>query len=177
MSHAQGSSKFNDRRKSDLITASPDAADQAYKVGPGFPPKEHQFKRGKSGNPQGRKPKSPTMDLDLKVALKRALDKKVQLKQGERERAVTMAVAGIEQLVAQYAKGDRYARRDMVALADKLGVDLVAAQTNGEETIAASHQAILDDFLFRQYDKVMERETVMAPPELLDDDEDDKSRS
>ena len=31
----------------------------------------------------------------------------------EREQTVTMAEAGIRQLVAQFAKGDRYARRDL----------------------------------------------------------------
>lgn len=29
-------------------------ADDAYKVGPGHPPKEHQFKPGESGNPNGQ---------------------------------------------------------------------------------------------------------------------------
>ena len=56
------------------------------------------------------------MAPDLKAALERALNTTVTLKQGERERTVTMAVAGIEQLVAQYAKGDRHARRDLIAL-------------------------------------------------------------
>src|SRR5262245_59686207 len=35
------------------------AADAEYKVGPGRPPKEHQFKPGVSGNRKGRK-KKPT---------------------------------------------------------------------------------------------------------------------
>src|SRR5262245_53484552 len=82
----------------------------------------YRFKPGKSGNPKGAKRKEPSIALDLKLALERALNKTVKLKQGEKERIVTMAVAGIEQLVAQFAKGDRHARRDVIALADKLGV-------------------------------------------------------
>ena len=55
-----------------------------------------------------------------------------------------MAVAGIEQLVAQFAKGDRHARRDLFAYADKLGVDLMAGQQQAiEEALAANHEAIL----------------------------------
>src|SRR6266404_4553810 len=53
---------------------------QEYKVGWGRPPKEFQFKPGQSGNPKGAKRKSPPIELDLKAALERALDKKVQLK-------------------------------------------------------------------------------------------------
>ena len=37
---------------------------------------------------------------------------------------VTMATAGIEHLVAQFANGDRHARRDFFDLAHKLGVDV-----------------------------------------------------
>jgi Family of unknown function (DUF5681) len=87
-------------------------SDAEYKVGPGRPPRGYRFKPGKSGNPKGAKPKPPSIAPDLKLALERALNKTVKLKQGEKERIVTMAVAGIEQLVAQFAKGDRHARRD-----------------------------------------------------------------
>jgi hypothetical protein len=156
--------------------AGPAVPDPEYKVGPGRPPREHQFKPGQSGNPKGARRKPSPIALDFKEALERALDKAVTLKQGERERTVTMAVAGMEQLVAQYAKGDRHARRDLIALAGKLDVDLTAGRTKDiGQAIAANHEAILDAFLFRQYDKVMEREAMFAPPELLDDDPDDQS--
>src|ERR1044072_4212343 len=95
------------------------------------------------------------MAPDLKAALERALNTTVRLKQGEKERIVTMAVAGIEQLVAQYVKGDRHARRDLIILADKLGVDLLAGRQQAvEEALAANHEAILLTYVQRQYDKV-----------------------
>jgi hypothetical protein len=46
----------------------------------------------------------------------------------ERDMVLTHAAAGIEQLVTQFAAGDRYARRDLIALAEKLGFDLTAGQ-------------------------------------------------
>jgi hypothetical protein len=142
-----------------------------YKVGPGRPPKEYQFKPGQSGNPKGAKRKAQLMMPDLKAALERALNKKVRLKQGEKERTVTMAAAGIEQLVAQFVKGDHRARRDLVALADKLGVDLIARQQQAvQEALAADHAAILEAYVDRQYDKVVRPTRVFAPDELLDDD-------
>src|SRR5262245_37441970 len=97
--------------RSAIAPAQTDTSDQEYKVGPGRPPKEYQFKPGQSGNPKGAKRKPKSMAPDLKAALERALTKPIKLKQGENERTVTMAVAGIEQLVAQYVKGDRHARR------------------------------------------------------------------
>jgi hypothetical protein len=87
-------------------------------------------------------------------------------------------VAGIEQLVAQFAKGDRHARRDVIALADKLGVDLLAGQRKGvQEALASNHQAILEAYVARQYDKVVQPSPFLAPPELLDDDPQDQNQN
>ena len=107
-------SKHDDDRP--CVTSGASAAEpgEEYKVGPGRPPREHRFK-----------PKGAITCANLKQLLERALGKTVTLKQGERQRIVTMASAGIEQLVAQFAKGDRHGRRDLFWLADKLGVDLV----------------------------------------------------
>src|SRR5467141_3604759 len=59
----------------DGVTASDSATStEEYKVGPGRPPKEYQFKKGQSGNPKGRKPKKPSIELDLKLALEEALN-------------------------------------------------------------------------------------------------------
>ena len=168
----------NDEHEPDPRGAAATASTEEYKVGPGRPPKEFQFKPGVSGNPKGAKRKSPPIELDLKAALERALDRRAQLKQGEREQTVTMGVAGIEQLVAQYARGDRHARRDLIYLADKLGVDLLAGQTKAlENALSPPHQAILAAYVHRQYDTVRRREPVFAPPELLDDDPEAQNRS
>ena len=157
--------------------AKTEPADQEYRIGPGHPPREYQFKPGQSGNPKGAKRKPPSLEPDLKAALQQALKKKIKLKQGDKERVVTMATAGIEQLVAQYAKGDRHARRDLIALADKLGVDLMAGQQQAvQDALAANHEAIILANARRLYDKVISPKPVFAPPELLDDDPQDQNK-
>jgi hypothetical protein len=164
--------------RSDSPTAAATVSGEEYRVGPGRPPKEHQFKPGQSGNPKGAKRKPPSIAPDLKMALERALNKTVRLKQGEKERIVTMAAAGIEQLVAQFAKGDRHARRDLVDLAEKLGVDLTAGQHQAvQEALAADHQAILEAYVARRQGVTApcSPSPVFAPPELLDDDSDQPS--
>ena len=167
------------RASTDSSAASQAAASDAeYKVGPGRPPREYQFKPGQSGNPKGAKRKPPSIALDLKLALERALNKTVKLKQGEKERIVPMAVAGIEQLVAQFVKGDRHARRDLIALAEKLGVDLLAGQHQAiQEVLASNHEEILLKYVKRQYDMVLTPPPVFAPPELLDDDPQDQNQN
>src|SRR4051794_40640746 len=76
-----------------------------------------------SGNPKGARRKPRSLALDLKALFQRALSKKITLRQGEKQCVVTMASAGIEQLVIQFAKGDRHARRDLFALFDRFGID------------------------------------------------------
>ena len=107
--------------------------------------------------------------------LERALSTKVKLKQGEKEQIVTKAAAGIEQL----SKGDSHARRDLIALADKLGVDLLAGQRSAiQEALAPNHQAIIDAYVARRSDveaRSSASSPVIAPPELADDDSEDRN--
>jgi Family of unknown function (DUF5681) len=144
-----------------------------YKVGPGRPPKEFQFKKGRSGNPKGRKPKPPSVAPDLKESLERALNEKVPVKQGERTLLLTKAEAGIQQLVNQFARGDRHARRDVLQLAEKLAVDLAGRLKKAFETaLGPDQQSILDAYVERRKEvqAPATKNPVLAPPELLDDD-------
>src|SRR4029453_13891396 len=88
-----------------------------------------------------------------------ALSEKVSLKKGEKERILTKAAAGIEQLVNQFAKGDRHARRDLIALAERLGVDLVAGQGAALEQSVAAALSANDEALLAD---LVQRKTVQA---------------
>jgi hypothetical protein len=138
-----------------VLTLKTDPSDQEYRVGPGRPPKEYQFKPGQSGNPKGARRKPRSIAPDLKALLKCALSGKVTLRQGEQEKIITKAAAGIEQLVNQFAKGDRHARRDLLILAERLGVDLVAGQGAALEqsvaaALSANDEALLADLVQRK---------------------------
>ena len=73
-------------------------------MGPGHPPKEHQFKKGQSGNPLGGKLKKRSVAPDLQAMLQRALNQKVRGKQGKQ--ILTKAAAGMQRLVDQFAQGE-----------------------------------------------------------------------
>src|SRR5512139_3947858 len=93
-------------------------AEEGYKVGPGRPPREHQFKPGQSGNPKGAKRKAPSLIPDLREIFEQAFNQKVTVTQGGRERVITMWAAGMRQLSVQFAKGDRHARHDVFEFAE-----------------------------------------------------------
>ena len=73
------------------------------------PPKEHQFKKGKSGNPKGRprKKKQPSSDLslDIMASLHRELSKTISVQENGKHREITKLDAIFAQLVAQSVNG------------------------------------------------------------------------
>jgi Family of unknown function (DUF5681) len=172
MKCSSGRHRIRGRKRSNApLSLTPDSTDQDYRVGPGRPPKEYQFKPGQSGNPKGARRKPRSIAPDLKALFERALSGKVTLRQGEQEKIITKAAAGIEQLVNQFAKGDRHARRDLLSLAERLGVDLVAGQGEAlEQTVAAAlsanDEALLADYVRRhavQLDRPGEIEAGSRP--------------
>jgi hypothetical protein len=113
------------------------------------------------------------MKPDLKKALEAALNDKVVITKDKKEVVLTKAALGIQQLVNQFARGDRYARRDLFQYAAQLGVDLQAKNVI-EEALGITSQAALDDYVRRRYAELSAeaalQEHVKAPPDLIDDD-------
>ena len=119
-----------------------------YRVGPGRPPREFQFRKGVSGNPLGSRVKKRSIVPDLKAILQRALNEKMPKQKGEK--ILTKAAAGIRHLVDQFARGDRSARRDLIQIADKLGIDLTAGDALKDSVAAVltqNDQELVDDFI------------------------------
>jgi hypothetical protein len=86
---------------------------------------------------------------------------------------MTRVEIGLEQLLNQFAKGDRHARRDLMEYADKLGIDFLAKHRQTlEQALTPNYQVILDAALARRSGagNVAPAPRVLAPPKLLDDD-------
>jgi hypothetical protein len=119
-----------------------------YEVGFKRPPAAFRFPKGVSGNPEGtrKSPKAPNLRTDLQRALNQTI------RSGRQQKTVSKAAAGIERLVDQWAKGDRHARRDLILLCDKLGVDLTdreALEAALEDVLSAEDEALLTEFVRR----------------------------
>ena len=70
-------------------------------VGPGRPPRKHQFKKGQSGNPSGR----PKGSRNFKAILEAEMNRRVTIQDGGRERRVTLKEVMGRQLANAAAKG------------------------------------------------------------------------
>jgi hypothetical protein len=123
-----------------------------------------QWQRGVSGNPRGRKPKQPSNDSDHASELKRIVDKKIKVKDGGKERTITKGTAIFEQWTNQAAKGDHRARRELIAYAEKHGIDLFAGQQKAiqkgiAETARSSSAILTEEVLERLSNKTLEELT------------------
>jgi hypothetical protein len=145
----------------------------AYKVGPGRPPVDKRWKKGgPSPNPRGRPRKDQSVLPDVRKAFEQALNKKVPVPRGDKKVLMTRVEIGLEQLLNQFAKGDRHARRALMEYADKLGIDFLAQHGQAlEAALTPNYQAVVDAFLARRSaaGNVAPADPVLAPPDLLDD--------
>lgn len=84
------------------------------------PPKEHQFKKGKSGNPKGRprkkKQQSSDLSLDIMTSLHRELAKTISVQENGQHRVITKLDAIFAQLVAQSVNGKPSQQKMLLSL-------------------------------------------------------------
>ena len=162
---------YGDKREPEQTPDAPDA--DAYKVGPGFPPNEHKWKKGcPSPYPKGRPKKVPSMEPDIKKIFESALNEKVHVTKADKKIILTKLAIGFEQLATQWAKGDRHARRDVFTFAAMVGLDLKGKDLI-TEALGIDEQAILDEYVRRRQQSspgAAPDDHVKAPPDLVDDD-------
>ena len=113
---------------------------KGYRVGYGRPPGQNfATKKARAEIRAEKKREPPSTAADLRALLERALNAKVQ--SGAGAKLVTTAAAGIEQLVAQYAAGDRHARRDVFALAKEAGKE----RANAHARAYKANKIVIED--------------------------------
>ena len=90
------------------------------------PPKNTQFQRGKSGNPRGR----PRKPKDINTILQQVLDRKVRLREGDRQ--ITIRDALISKLRELSLQGEKRALALQRKIMDEAGLATADAQRSGE---------------------------------------------
>ena len=116
------------------------------------PPKEHQFQKGKSGNPKGRprKKKQSSSDpgLDLIASVHRELGKTISVQENGQHREITKLDAFSAQLVAQSVNG-KPSQQKML-----LGLLMLDTQEETEQQTLEQLQSYDEDLLNDLYDQL-----------------------
>ena len=133
------------------------------------PPKEHQFKKGKSGNPKGRprKKKQPSSDpgLDLIASVHRELGKTISVQENGQLKEITKLDAFSAQLVAQSVNGKPSQQKMLLSLL------MLDTHEETEQQTLEQLQTYDDDLLNDLYDQLNSMKDVT--PGAFNDQGDD----
>ncbi|MCB2107347.1 MAG: hypothetical protein KDE14_06575 [Rhodobacteraceae bacterium] len=115
-----------------------------YKVGYGQPPRQSQFKKGRSGNPKGRPKGKP----NLKTTLNQVLSRKISLRDGDDVRAVNVVEGLILSTLMRAVKGHAPSARLLFDLIHQHYPESELEDEGG--AVSAKDHELIADFLRRQ---------------------------
>jgi hypothetical protein len=115
-------------------------------AGYGRPPKHSQFKKGRSGNPQGRPKRVTSFKADLAAELR----EKLALTENGKERKITKQRAFIKTLTAAAIKKDIRAVNALLACMRFFGV---GGEEQATETVDLEDLDLLENYLLQQRKK------------------------
>lgn len=101
----------------DAAPAAPAEGAPDYVVGYGRPPRGRPFAPGRSGNPYGR----PKGSKNSATLLSDALDERVMVREGGREKMISKRDVGLRRLANKFAEGDSKAQALCLRLIDLVG--------------------------------------------------------
>lgn len=118
------------------------SANRDYKVGYKRPPKEHQFKKGVSGNPKGR----PKNNATFAENILDEMQEKIIVKESGKQKKITKKQALAKKLVAEALNGKNSAI--------KLLLPILASETNlakeVDEELTLNDAQIIEDYIKRR---------------------------
>lgn len=136
---------------------------KALTVGYKNPPKEHQFKKGQSGNPAGRKPKPKP--VSLMEAVKLELTKMVDITEDGKVIKVPFYSVLAKRMVADAVKNDRASRKLIMECLAKEDLQLSKkvleereADKNKEDLIPEENRRAIVNMLNQYYMELVEAE-------------------
>jgi hypothetical protein len=121
----------NSKKSAPRVRQSPE---RDYEVGYKRPPKQHQFKPGQSGNPNGR----PKGSVNAKSIIDRVAWEMVTVQQGEKKRTMPMLQVVVHAQAAKAAKGDSRAANFLLGAVREVGL-----LANSEEDIDDANALML----------------------------------
>jgi uncharacterized 2Fe-2S/4Fe-4S cluster protein (DUF4445 family) len=122
----------------------PKKRDSTYEVGYGKPPKANQFRKGRTGNPRGKK----RGEENLISAFKRHVLKRLKMKDGDQVRTITVAEAVILKNYNAAVQRNSFAMSNIFRMAESAGefVDFTNAKQVGMP-IAVPEKGTMEEIL------------------------------
>jgi hypothetical protein len=121
------------------------ADDSTNEVGYGKPPKAHQFRKGRTGNPRGKR----GGEENIISAFKRIVLKRVKINDGEKVRTIPLAEAVILKNLNAAVQKNPFAMGNIFRLAEESGeiVDFTDAKQVGRPLLVPEKAKTMEEFL------------------------------
>jgi Family of unknown function (DUF5681) len=135
-----------DLKEGDLMKKSnPESSYAPSDVGYGKPPKATRFRKGRSGNPNGRQ----SGDENLLSVFKRMATMRIKIREGDKSRTITMADAIILQNYKAALQKDQIAMSNIIRLAEESGelIDRTDVKQVGKPGIFPIRSKNMEEFL------------------------------
>ncbi len=114
-------------------------------VGYKSPPREHQFKKGKSGNPAGR----PKGALNVATILTKTLRERIEVTENGRRKKITRLDAAVKQLANKAATGDPRSIHQLLALTQEVQDRTEASARAEKNTFTEADEKVMKSLLSR----------------------------
>ena len=119
-------------------------SDGNYDIGYRRPPRHTRFKKGQTGNPNGR----PQGRANAKTIVSRAINEKVSIREGDKARDMTKLEGMLQAHLVKAIKGDARSANLVIALIAKLGL-LTDAEPETSTALSHEDHAILQEYVRR----------------------------
>lgn len=142
---------------------------ESYDVGYKKPPKQHQFKKGKSGNPKGRPKKPPKPDIpdDFQELFANALIEPVTVKKNGKQCQITKNELLVQKLINDAISGSATIRIQIIKMLYAMDVPQKAEERWGQKIAAMTDQELWTP----EMEKALQKLAAMFIE--ADDDDDD----
>jgi hypothetical protein len=118
------------------------------------PPVHTQFKKGQSGNSEGRR----KGQRNIRTVVDEALSQRITIREGNRTRSVTKLDAVIVTMINAALKGNAKAQASLIAMMRSLGMTGEPPQATNREPVTADDQSLIADY-FRRHGSTLQQPT------------------
>jgi uncharacterized protein DUF5681 len=133
-----------------------------YEIGYRRPPVNNQFKKGKSGNPQGR----PKGSKNFLILLEQELEQTIVVNENGKKKTITRMQAMVKRMVADALQGNL---KSLLALVEIMRRTGKFEETDIQGLLPDNYESILDSYVDQRHKKALAKSLTTSLRENINE--------